>query len=490
MRRILLYLILFACGINAYAEDVVQAVPFRTEPGYTADQDKYFLVRINSADSVKAVQMVMTLPEGLHVNTSREGGAVELVGAMLRAEGSHEVDYNVIDGQLHVIVYSPMDVYLNLLGGNLLKVYYTTDATLTDGFHGIYTTGEILGKTSVTAVRPADASSCCYVNPEASDVIDLNELTDLVPSFVCEGLNAAFKDHRSDPKKMQRIDMMNATTTKGLLRASNGNALIYMRADSRAALMQSSGDSCNVVEINNSNQLRARHIILRDSDGDLYVPQKMKIDALDLNRQFEPGQNSTICLPVDATEDDINSLISIGVKIYKFVGFDEEKKSLSFRLVHTMQANTPYMVVFNEYNTVMATVRNSEMYPTKNLNTVSYNDCDYTFHGSMTNYELSSDKDFVYYGYDEANGAFRRVGTGVKVKPFRGYFRIPTSKADASLSRIAVTFDDTLDSTTGIANIPETVKGSKASYNLDGTPATNLRRGSIIITNGRKEVVL
>ena len=225
-----------------------------------------------------------------------------------------------------------------------------------------------------------------------------------------------------------------------------------------------------------------------DSDGfdfvngayynyDGYVNTVEELTGL-FNRVFTKDQRSTVCLPFNIKASEMSSLNG---KLYELTGY--ENGYLIFDQISSATAFQPYIFVAN------ATERSFHPFTNKTIKTGEGEEVtagDFTFIGSMARQTLISNATNIFYGY--SNNEFIQAGTttGVKISPYRAYFK-KLASSQAPLINIRIV-DETPTAISTIAAPSQ----ANAVYNIAGqkvasSPAA-LKKG-IYIVAGKKFVV-
>ena len=225
-----------------------------------------------------------------------------------------------------------------------------------------------------------------------------------------------------------------------------------------------------------------------------YANNKFTAQAFGLQRHYNKGQRSTICLPVARTKEQITSLFGTGTKVYDLQSVDVNNYKVDAIDVTAqgIEANHPYIIEVPEaynFGTVAGTF---EVADTPDEDPSKALEGGYTF---FSNYEQKT----IYYNDNEKcynfgaaeGGRFRAVRTeGVAAKPFRGYIKADSSTSKATMFALNIV-DDTA---TGITDIQKKAENMDAPvYSLSGVKvadklSSSLAQG-VYIQNGKKIIV-
>lgn len=223
-----------------------------------------------------------------------------------------------------------------------------------------------------------------------------------------------------------------------------------------------------------------------------HVTKGFTTKAFGLERHYNKGQRSTICLPIALTSSEIATLFGQGTKVYDLKSVDAANYKINATEVKAIEANHPYIIeVPQTYNfgTVDVTYNvaaTPDEDPSKAL------DGGYTFY---SNYEQKTiyynDKEKCYnFGAAEGGRFYRVKVAGVPAKPFRGYIKADSSSSKATMFTLNIV-DDT---TTGITDMQKKAENSDAPvYTLSGVKVADKSSSSlapgIYIQNGKKIIV-
>ena len=200
MKKIILSLWACLCLWAVRAEDVIQVVPFKAEPGMTTDDMACFSVKMNNTHIYWAFQLDFLLPDGMVLDDtgglnpfelnldrfphSSRGGVVTF---------KHGVAWNRLSSGWYRVVVSPNDATrIEGTEGEIMKVYYLTSPDMKPGLYPIYVKGTVLTITGNSDVKPGPSASYFTIgdSPLATEPApDLSALTGYWPSWVVEQVN-------------------------------------------------------------------------------------------------------------------------------------------------------------------------------------------------------------------------------------------------------------------------------------------------------------
>ena len=195
--------------------------------------------------------------------------------------------------------------------------------------------------------------------------------------------------------------------------------------------------------------------------------------TIEYDRAFTAGQKSTICLPFALTQDEANTAGTF----YEMTA--ASASGITFTQVTSggTTAYKPYIFEAKATGTPFSSLSNKAIVASAGA-TTSYDVSGYTFHGTLAAQDVTSGA----YGY--SGGAFKKAGTGVTIKAFRGYITAPAN-APALLN---IDFIDGMGGTTGISEVKSTEGNDGVMYNLQGQRVGESHKG-LVIKNGRKYVI-
>lgn len=494
------------------AEDVVSVAP----TAVNTSQSSLLRVVVNTSGyNAECLQFDLSLPAGvaLDVNAMSKNDA---------ADTSHNFEVSKVDGtsnDYRVIMWSKEGTKLSSSMCAVLNCPVTTSSSITPGFHAVKTKNMVIGKDINTAGARMElvssyvfVGSTTYTGGEAKEFSDLSALTGYIPSFVCNDLNLLL----SRDKSVVKVDMQNIDSAAEPILTENNNALYYVKKGSNMAEIVSGAlYNKSFWKINGY----APNIVWRESGyyyspfmcafanegygvhGDFRIDEEWMMADFYVDREFTPNQWSTVCFPY-SLDEELTSLImeTFDVEMYELSGFDADNQSLSFSEVKEIEANTPYVVRFTGEDTSFPLINNAIVESSAELHDIVV-DNDARMVASFSNYLISSDDVMTYYAYDAVNGQFRKVGSNVKVSPFRCYIAIPTANVMSKVQggstsngtpsvfkALATKFNPGNFISTGITDIDNTITSSVA-YNVAGQRIKVPAKGNIVIRGGKKYFV-
>lgn len=481
----------------ASAEDIIQVVPFQTQPGMTTDDGCTFTITMNnsSADLI-AYQFEILLPEGMAFDFyDSEKDAFELTDGRYPTHGRKKEKYHIIDGGItsegwmKVMVFSTDGVPIEDREGDILEVYYTTSADMKEGVYPIYVKGTVLTISGTSDIKPQASTSYCYVGANAfteASRLDLSSFTGYVPSFVVESLN----DQMAQNDNLSEVDLSGVTELGADLQLPQGNSLAIVRL---AELADKVGG--NAVVDDGVNQPTCNRLSLTDGGGVFSASRAFVASQAGFDRVFPAEYWSTVCLPFGVPSAVVGEMRSAGCAIQKLSSFDEGKSELVFTDAESMEANTPYLVMCPEEMSPFVSVGETLVELSAAMGDIEAGSA--VMQGSFAPATLSSDETVTYYAYDASDGQFVRVGSNARVRPFRAYISIPSSLASAR--QLAVRHGD--GEATGIDGVAPQSLGEAVDGIVQNATVCDVQgrtlgvRGlgqcakGVYVVNGKKQII-
>lgn len=195
-----------------------------------------------------------------------------------------------------------------------------------------------------------------------------------------------------------------------------------------------------------------------------------------LKRTFVQGWN-TVCLPFAIS--DIEGFFGAGAKAYEYTNNSEG--SLTFKKATSLSASLPYIVYVETAITEPMKVNNVTISSTDN--TAFYETHgDVKFQGTYAPIAAGGLTGKHIVANKEGKGKIFTATDKASLKGFRAYFDAPAT------ARLSIVIEG---ETTGInvINGEGFANGSDDVYNLNGQKVQNVKKGSLYIVNGKKQVV-
>lgn len=224
-----------------------------------------------------------------------------------------------------------------------------------------------------------------------------------------------------------------------------------------------------------------------------HVTKGFTTKAFGLERHYNQGQRSTICLPIALTSDEITTLFGTGTKVYDLKSVDVASYKINAEEVKAIEANHPYIIeVPQTYNFGTVDDVNYNVAATPDEDPSDVLEGGYTFYSNYEQKTIYYNNDEKCYNFGAAEGGrfYRVMDEGVAAKPFRGYIKANSSSSKATMFTLNIV-DDT---TTGITDMQKKAENSDAPvYTLSGVKVADKSSSSlapgIYIQNGKKIIV-
>ena len=438
-------LALFAITLLS-AENIVQVTPFQTTKGITPDDEKSFLIEMTNETDVLSVEFHITLPEGMEIaKYDDEFDVSQLNERVPKGKNSnyyYTCQANLMDDGSYKIVLVNTTNQRTIEGqsGAIIKVYYTTSSTMADGIYPIKIDRVVMGDVNSQAIELTAEKSSSYVtigetSPLKTDQdLNLNALTDYLPSFVMESLNSDIEVNEN----LRSVKITGATAM----------------------------------------------------GAELTVPENVVYETATtggLKRSFPGGQKSTVCLPFALSEEQVTAVKEKGCAIEVLSGYNAEKSSVQFTDVTTMTAHTPYLVTVTGETPVALFEGLTGIEADLTAMPTDVVQEPLSMKGSYKKSTISSETGLARYAYDAADGSFVRIGTNATLLPYRAYLELASSNA---ASRLVISDDET----TGIedvngndnGNVNGNVNRNATFFDLQGRRIDDADAKGVYIKNGRK----
>ena len=419
------------------AENIVQAMPFQTTKGVAKAEKKSFSVHMCNTTPVLSVEFKIFLPEGMDITRTT---------ATARVPKDTEWDENYYtcqysdkqeDGSYKVVLVNVTNKEtITGTSGAVIQVYYQTDGDMADGIYPIKVSDIILGDVNSQAIELTAEKSSSYVSigetsPLKTDQdLNLNALTDYLPSFVMESLNSDMAANEN----LRSLKLTGATSMGAALAVPEN--VVYETATTGG-----------------------------------------------LKRSFPGGQKSTVCLPFALSEEQVTAVKEKGCAIEVLSGYNADKSSVQFTDVTTMTAHTPYLVTVTGEMPVALFEGLTGIEADLTVMPTDVTTGAVSMKGAYEKSTISSETGLARYAYDAADGSFVRIGSNATLLPYRAYLELTGS---SSPSRLAISDDET----TGIGNlnvnVNDNLNGNATFFDLQGRRIDAAAAKGVYIKNGRK----
>ena len=168
------------------------------------------------------------------------------------------------------------------------------------------------------------------------------------------------------------------------------------------------------------------------------INRDIEVNSVTLNRKFNKNQISTLMLPFEIDAENV-----VGSPVYKYktmVRGDDGRWKFKITAATKIYANTPYVVLPTESNTLSFKIEKSVKFNTKTesnqLNSTETSEGTWEYKGvyAYTSFEDHSDFGNIYVFANEPQneiraGQFVKAGTGSYANPMRAYLVLRQQKA-------------------------------------------------------------
>ena len=413
------------------AENIVQAMPFQTTKGVAKAEKKSFSVHMCNTTPVLSVEFKIFLPEGMEI--TRTTATARVPRDEEWNENYYTCQYNEQEDGSYKVVLVNVTNKETITGtsGAVIQVYYQTADDMADGIYPIKVSDVILGDVNSQAIELTAEKSSSYVcigetSPLKTDQdLNLNALTDYLPSFVMESLNSDIEANDN----LRSVKLAEATFGEELTIPEN---VVYQ---------------------------------VGTTGG--------------LKRTFPGGQKSTVCLPFELSEEQVTAVKEKGCAIEVLSGYNAEKSSVQFTDVTTMAAHTPYLVTVTGETPVALFEGLTGIEADLTAMPTDVVQGALSMKGSYEKSTISSETGLARYAYDVADGSFVRIGSNATLLPYRAYLELASSTA---ASRLVISDDET----TGIEDVNGNVNRNAQFFDLQGRRIDETDAKGVYIKNGRK----
>ena len=267
-------------------------------------------------------------------------------------------------------------------------------------------------------------------------------------------------------------------------RGANPNALIKAKAKSIPAQLPYNviiGSSCENLQLTDGGYSF-------NNSGSAFTAKNVSYDRSfgqsASTRRGGQYSSATVCLPFGLTAEEAEAAGTF----WALDGYDSDTdgEGIRFVKVDEPQANVPYL--FDPITDQPFSSYTNKMVPHSSLEPVTKDGI--SFIGVNERMNITSDDNYVCFGYRHSDHAFVKIGTGngANINPFRAYLKVPASKAAA---RINVLFDGENGGETGIQVVKPQVKpmSQQPIYNMSGQRVKTPSRKGIYIIGGKKFVI-
>jgi hypothetical protein len=182
------------------------------------------------------------------------------------------------------------------------------------------------------------------------------------------------------------------------------------------------------------------------------------------------------------SEEQVAALKDAGCEIEQLSAYDEATNTVTFSAADAMTAHQPYIVKTTEAAVLFSGIEGATIDFTATPEDVTFGRV--TMRGTYTPQTFDSDETQTFFAYDDADGAFVRIGRNLKVSPFRAYI---VQQSKSAQSRMIVVHDNESGIPTGIESIASAKLQTGLKYNLQGQRVDTMKKG-VYVVNGRKVI--
>ena len=346
MKKLLFVLLCLVSAVTARAEDIIQAVPFRAEPGLTTDDAFCFSVRMNNTEPIWAYQLDFLLPEGMTLDDTGGLNPFELNpdrfphssrGGVITYK--HGIAWKQQPDGWYRVIVSPNDATrIEGTEGEVMKVYILTSPDMKPGLYPIKVRGEILVITGSSDIRPDISSSYVSIgeSPLATEAApDLSALTGYLPSWVVGTMGEELKAN----DRLTELDLTGVTAMGAALTLPNPNTMCYVNTGCQ---WQDAAESAplNVVRTDGTDYT-STHLTL-DEDYPFALSHTVAAESLTLKRSTVSADWNSLCLPFALTAGQLAEAFGPDAALYRFDGMRDGL--LHFQPAEAGEAHTPYLL--------------------------------------------------------------------------------------------------------------------------------------------------
>jgi len=433
MKRNIICLFAFFCGLSCIAENIVQMKPLKTTAGVTSSKSNVIEIELSNSDDTYAIQIDMYLPEGMALPQKSSGSLYTTLDEEVEddLEFTCSSSYNSSEKHYTVMIYTTTTNVIPKGGCTVLTIRYTTDNNMPDGVYPIIFKATKIETGEHDKIVVPETSSYIVIgdskSPSTSTDVDLSGMTGYIPSFVVNQLN---------------MDIASNTN----LRSLNLSGTTFANLGAELSVP------------NNDNLL-------------WYTSDKAS-----LNRNFKGEQWNTVCLPFTLQTSYLNA----STVVKEMAEYDGEA-TITLGDVTTMETGKPYLIYSSTDGQLIkdVTISNPVAVPSETSTTTSNS---LTMRGTYQEATVKSDGGYTRYGF--TNGKFVMLGTGAAtVPPFRAYLEYLGKSSTRSINIAG-------DGTTGINTTISDDESNGPLYDLKGVMVNEGQQAKgIYVRNGKKQIL-
>lgn len=238
------------------------------------------------------------------------------------------------------------------------------------------------------------------------------------------------------------------------------------------------------VELNAQDEQYLFNNNVYDSNADYNYTKLNRIaDVTIANRTIDGAAWNTICLPFEATSEQLEAAFGCGYKLREFTGVKDGIMKFAEPKDKKILAGVPYLIKLSDETATASLNFTDVVLTTKVPATVTYDG--YSFAGTFWKTELATDGTHLFLGAGDE--LYKPTESGNHIYGMRAYFVVP----EGSSAKVQIADSDA--ETTGISELgAEKATANGAVYSVSGQ-LVGSKRGSlpkgIYIQNGKKFVV-
>jgi len=458
MRKFLISILVLFCHTVAWADDIFEILPTKVVAGSTSIDGNTISVHLNNDNVFLAFQFDVYLPKGVYLDNEPVELSMDRFPYTTGRNGikfEHQISdiYHEDKGRYRILIYSDTNAAIKGNSGELLKLYYTSDAELSDKPMPIVLKGIVMTINGKTEVKIDECSSFLYTDKTdfSKSDIDLSGLSGRVFADVAEETGKLLSGNES----ITSLSLPSVTRLDGSFSSGNQNMLTYLPEGAvipRDVKNVVVGGVCGNLSLTDNMPFNA--------------PKAFTATTASYNRTVPGAGWYSMCLPFAPTVD-------AGMTVEKFVSVDVDAKTVTFDAEPSPQAYVPYIFKTDATDVCM----------------------------SGTDVEIAATPAAM------ANGVFVGTLAGIGAPSIDGYFVLKsdgTGFAVATETAYATPFRAVINTvggmkgvrqlsvihggdTTGIGVVDAENSGDGDVYNLQGMKVTKAGKG-IYIRNGKKYV--
>lgn len=431
----------------------VEIAPFVMEAG---QKSKVLTLNMNNyGTEITALQLDLSLPEGLEIDLNRRGTAYNLT---FNTDADRtDATYHTLssakqeNGDIRILCYSLSLATFWGENGAIINIPVTASSDMHPDVYEFCIKNIVMTQTDETKIVPDEYRGTIVIG-NGGDTRSIK----LFGTYSGETIKD-FSEAFSSNEVITSLDMEEATINDGItekITTANPNTLLYLAEGQSLGNNKNIvvGGVCKILELTDNMPFNA--------------PKNFTAhDAIYSRNVVAPGWYS-ICLPFALTTDPL-------VRIEKFVDFNETEQVVYFEEETLPKPYVPYIFSTNDNNVCL---RGSFVEIEATPNVI----CDGAFVGNISEVKLPCSAD--WYALKPDGSGFSITEETAYVSPFHAI--INTKGTTHGLNNISIIHDGNI--TNCINTLNDRDKHSKdAIYNIHGIRATINKMG-VYIRNGKK----